>query len=190
MNELKSRLEAVLFASGEAVSIARLSLVFQVPEDEIVSAAEALDEEYVSGGHAIRVLRLGESLQMCSSPEYAEAISSVLEKRKPAALSQTAMETLAIVAYYQPVTQAYVSRIRGVDSAYSVSSLCDKGLIEVTGRLEAPGRPALYETTSLFLRTMGISSLEELPKLPDISASDGVEKLRARIDELTAVGGD
>lgn len=190
MNELKSRLEAVLFASGEAVSIARLSLVFQVPEEEVIDAAEALDDEFTSGGHALRVLRLGEMLQMCSSHEYADAISAVLEKRKPSVLSQPALETLAIVAYYQPVTQAYVSKIRGVDSSYTVSSLCDKGLVEVTGRLEAPGRPALYGTTPLFLRTMGISSIEELPKLPDISASDGVEKLRARIDELTIEDGD
>lgn len=190
MNDVKTNLEAVLFAAGEAVSIARISLVFQIPEDEVVAAAKALDEEYVSAHRALRVLRLGESLQMCSSTEYADIISAVLEKRKPSVLSQPALETLAIVAYYQPVTQAYVSKIRGVDSAYTVSTLCDKGLVEVTGRLEAPGRPALYRTTSLFLRTMGISNLEELPELPDISASDGVEKIRARIDELTVEEGD
>lgn len=188
MNDIKTKLEAVLFASGEAVSIARLSLVFQVPEEEIFAAASVLDAEYTSEGRALRVLRLGDYLQMCSSPEFADIISAVLEKRKPSVLSQPALETLAIVAYYQPVTQAYVSKIRGVDSAYTVSSLCDKGLIEVTGRLDAPGRPALYETTSLFLRTMGISSLEELPELPDISASDGIERIRAKIDELKVEG--
>ena len=94
------------------------------------------------------------------------------------------METLAIVAYYQPVTAAYVSRIRGVDSSYSVSSLTEKGLIESKGRLEAPGRPTLYGTTDLFLRTMQISDLSELPKLPEIASTEGIQQLQQAIDAL------
>ena len=99
-------------------------------------------------------------------------------------LSQSALETLAIVAYFQPVTRAYIDRVRGVDSSYTVGALMDRGLIEIAGRLEAPGRPALFRTTDVFLRTVGISRREELPPLPELSGSEGVEKLQQAIDEL------
>ena len=103
-------------------------------------------------------------------------------------LSPAALETLAVVAYYQPATAAYISRVRGVDSAYSVSSLVEKGLIEGKGRLEAPGRPVLYGTTDLFLRTMQIRDLSELPPLPEIASTEGIEKLQQAIDALQQNG--
>ena len=121
---------------------------------------------------------------MCSAPEFAPLITKTLEQRRPPALSQPALETLAIVAYFQPVTRAYVDRVRGVDSSYTVASLAERGLIEVCGRLDVPGRPALFRTTDVFLRTMGISGLSELPPLPDMTNSEGTEKLRQAIDEL------
>ena len=95
---------------------------------------------------------------------------------------------LTIIAYYQPTTRAYVDQIRGVDSSYTVSTLCERGLIEPCGRLEAPGRPTLYRTTDAFLRVMGISSLSELPALPDMSSTDGLEKLQAAIDTAKGRG--
>ena len=88
------------------------------------------------------------------------------------------------MAYFQPVTRAYIDQIRGVDSSYTVSTLLDRGLIEPAGRLDAPGRPTLYQTSALFLRTMGLTSLEELPVLPDMTSSEGAEKLEAAIQEL------
>ena len=99
-------------------------------------------------------------------------------------LSQPALETLAIVAYFQPVTRAYIDKIRGVDSAYTVSVLQERGLIEICGRLDVPGRPSIFRTTDVFLRTMGIRELSELPPLPDMTQSEGVEKLQHAIDEL------
>ena len=132
----------------------------------------------------MRILRLEDKLQMCSAPEYAPLITKTLEQRRPPMLSQPALETLAIVAYFQPVTRAYVDRVRGVDSSYTVGALTERGLIEVCGRLDVPGRPALFRTTDVFLRTMGISELSELPPLPDLTASEGVEKLQRAIDEL------
>ena len=99
-------------------------------------------------------------------------------------LSQPALETLAIVAYFQPVTRAYIDRVRGVDSSYTVSVLLDRGLIESCGKLDAPGRPSLFRTTEVFLRTMNISQLDELPPLPQLGESESVEKLRQSIDEL------
>ena len=100
-------------------------------------------------------------------------------------LSQAALETLAVVAYFQPVTRAYIEQVRGVDSSYSVGMLTDCGLIEECGRLEVPGRPAVFRTTDVFLRTMGVSSLSELPVLPVVSGGDGIDKLQRAIDQLT-----
>ena len=121
----------------------------------------------------IRIVRMDASYQMCSAPEYAPYIRKTLEGRKPPRLSQPALEVLAIIAYYQPVTRAYVDQIRGVDSAYTVGLLLERELIEESGRLAVPGRPILYRTTKNFLRSFGMSSLEELPPLPDGSQEGG-----------------
>lgn len=184
MINILSAVEAVLFAVGEPVPVARLSLILGAGEEEISSAAAELAELYEKEQRGMRVLRLGDKLQMCSAPEYAPIITKALEQRKPAMLSQSALETLSVVAYFQPVTRAYIDQVRGVDSSYSVASLAERGLIEECGRLEAPGRPALFRTTDVFLRTMGIERLENLPPLPDMTHSDGIDKLQQTIDEL------
>ena len=189
MAELTSALEAILFASGESIPTARLSLVLGADEEEILRCAAELAEEYEKNGRGIRLLRLDDRLQLCSAPEYAPYVAKALEQRKPAQLSQSALETLAITAYFQPVTRAYIDQVRGVDSSYTVSTLLDRGLIAIAGRLDAPGRPALLKTTDVFLRTMGISSLAELPKLPDMNGGDGVLELQRRIEELQSNGG-
>ena len=184
MTDLISALEAVLFAAGEAVPAARLSLVLGIEEEEILRAAAELSERCVAENRGVRVLRLGEKLQMCSAPEFASLIGRILEQRKPPMLSQPALETLSIVAYFQPVTRAYIDQVRGVDSSYTVASLLERGLIERCGRLDVPGRPSLFRTTDTFLRVMGLSELSQLPKLPDMTGSEGVEKLQQTIDEL------
>ena len=190
MAELTSALEAILFASGESIPTARLSLVLGVDEEEILRCARELAEGYERENRGIRLLRLDDRLQLCSAPEYAPYVAKALEQRKPAQLTQSALEALAIVAYFQPVTRAYIDQVRGVDSSYTVSTLLERGLIEVAGRLDVPGRPSLLKTTDVFLRTMGVSSLEELPKLPDMSGGDGVVELQRRIEELQSNGGD
>ena len=182
--DMVSALEAILFAAGESVPVARLSLVLNTAEEEILQAAEELAESCRREGRGVRILRLEDRLQMCSAPEYAPLITKTLEQRRPPALSQPALETLAIVAYFQPVTRAYVDRVRGVDSSYTVGALAERGLIEECGRLDVPGRPALFRTTDVFLRTMGISKLSELPPLPDMTSGEGIEKLQKAIDEL------
>lgn len=184
MTDICARLEAVLFASGEPVPIGRLSLILNITEEQVVSTAYELKDIYESNNHSIGVLFLDKKIQICTKPDFASYVTKVLEQRKPPQLSQSALETLSIVAYYQPATNAYISKIRGVDSSYSISTLLDKGLIEVKGKLEAPGRPSLYGTTDVFLRTMNISSLEELPELPDISSNEGIEKLKEQIEAL------
>lgn len=184
MTDINSAIEAILFASGDSMPIARLSLILRTDEGEIERAAEELAKQYEQENRGIRLLRLEDRLQMCSAPEYAEYISLAMEQRKPPMLSQPALETLAIAAYYQPVTRAYIDQVRGVDSSYTVGMLAERGLIESCGRLDVPGRPNLYKTTDAFLRTMGISSLSELPPLPDMTSTEGLEKLQTAIDEL------
>lgn len=186
MTDLKAALEAVLFAAGESVPVGRLSLVFSVEQDVILQAAKELAEEYSREQRGIRLLRMDNKLQLCSAPDYAQLIIKTLEQRKPPMLSQSALETLAIVAYYQPVTRAVIEKMRGVDSSYTVSALQERGLIEACGKLEAPGRPTLFATTDVFLRVMGIQSLQQLPPLPEVQGSEGTEALRksiARIQE-------
>ena len=125
MTDLKSALEAVLFAAGDPVPIGRLSLAFAAPPEEIESAAALLAEEYEREGRGIRLLRMEDRLQLCSAPDFVSLITKTLEQRRPPMLSAAALETLAIVAYYQPVTRAVVEKMRGVDSSYTVSSLQD-----------------------------------------------------------------
>jgi segregation and condensation protein B len=182
--DISAALEAILFAAGESVPLARLSLVLDTDEEELGQIAGELAARYEREGRGIRILRLDDRLQMCSDPDYAPFVIKALEQRRPPMLSQSALETLAIVAYYQPVTRATIDRVRGVDSSYTVGALAERGLIEICGRLDAPGRPALFRTTDVFLRTMGIARLSELPPLPELAGSEGVEKLQQAIHEL------
>ncbi len=184
MIDISSAIEAILFAAGDSVPVARLSLVLGVDEKEINLRAKELQDKYSFEQRGMRILRLDDKLQMCSAPEFAPFITKTLEQRKPAMLSQAALETLAIVAYFQPVTRAYIDQVRGVDSAYTVGMLTERGLIEVCGRLDVPGRPSLFRTTDVFLRTMGISELSQLPPLPDMTNGEGIEKLQNAIDEI------
>lgn len=182
---LSSALEAILFAAGDSVPLARLSLVLGVDAELVSETVAQLSALYEDEGRGMRILLLDDKVQMCSAPEYAAVISRCLEQRKPPMLSQAALETLAVVAYFQPVTRAYVEQVRGVDSSYTVSMLTERGLIEECGRLEAPGRPAVFRTTDVFLRTMGVRKLSELPVLPEISGSEGLEKIQSAIEKLT-----
>ena len=167
IKELESALEGVLFASGEPVPVERLCLGLEVDRPTLDAVAQQLMDKYRYERRGIRLVRLDTSYQLCSAPEYAPHIRKTLESRKPARLSQPALEVLAIIAYYQPVTRAYVDQVRGVDSAYTVSLLLERDLIEEAGRLAVPGRPVLFRTTKTFLRSFGLTNLEELPELPE-----------------------
>ena len=169
IKELESALEGVLFAAGEPVPVERLCLGLELDRPTLDAVAQQLMDKYSYQRRGIRLLRLETSYQLCSAPEYADYIRKTLESRKPARLSQPALEVLAVIAYYQPVTRAYVDQVRGVDSSYTVGLLLERELIEEAGRLAVPGRPVLFRTTKNFLRSFGLSSLEELPELPDSS---------------------
>ena len=164
-NDLQRALMAILFAAGEPVDAKRLSVSLETDEDEIHREAQSLMDQLAYHRSGIRILRLENAYQMCSSGEMAQVVTKTLETRKPPKLSASQMEALTIIAYYQPATKAYVEQLRGVDSAYSISALLTKKLIEECGRLNVPGRPILYRTTPDFLRTFGLNSLEDLPEI-------------------------
>ena len=162
----------------------RLCLSLEADRPTLDAVAQRLMDQYSYERRGIRLLRLDASYQMCSAPEYADYVRKTLESRKPARLSQPALEVLAIIAYYQPVTRAYVDQVRGVDSSYTVGLLLERDLIEESGRLAVPGRPILYRTTKTFLRSFGLSSLEELPELP--SGTQEGDQMTLKLEEAVA----
>ena len=175
LEELKRAIEAILFASGERIELQRLCTALETDSDEVEAAADALVDQYAFERRGIRILKLNLGYQMVSAGEMANFVTKALETRKPPKLSSSQLETLTIIAYYQPATKAMVEQIRGVDSSYSVAALLNKKLIEEAGRLNVPGRPIQYKTTPDFLRTFGISSLEELPPIDKITFGEPIE---------------
>ena len=167
--ELERAIEAILFAAGERVEISRLAMALETDPDEVERTADALADRLAFERRGIRILKLEQGYQMVSSGEMTDYVTKALETRKPPKLSSSQLEALTIIAYYQPATKAMVEQIRGVDSSYSISALMNKKLIEEAGRLNVPGRPIQYKTTPDFLRTFGLSSLEELPSIEKIS---------------------
>ena len=172
--EIQRIVEAILFAAGERIEISRLAAVLEVDQEEIVTAVDALADEFAFNRRGVRILKLENGYQMVSSGEMADYVTRALETRKSPRLSASQLETLTIVAYYQPATKAMVEQIRGVDSSYSVGALLNKKLIEEAGRLNVPGRPILYKTTPDFLRTFGLRSLEELPAIEKVSLGEPI----------------
>ena len=176
MKEIEAAVEGILFASGEPVHIDRICLAAELDRPTAELVLQKLMDYYSFERRGMRLLRLEDSWQLCSAPEYADVIRRAFEIRKPAKLSQPALEVLTILAYYQPTTRAYVDQIRGVDSSYTVGLLLDRHLIEECGRLQVPGRPRLYRTTKAFLRAFHLNSLEDLPEMPGMEA-DGQLRL-------------
>ena len=165
--QIRAACEAILFASGEPLECARIAEALELDMDTVSGALWELARSLDERGSGICLLRLGGKYQLCSRVEYAQQVRSVLDIKKNAPLSPAAFEVLAVVAYNQPVTKAYVEQIRGVDCSGVISTLCQKGLLEEKGRLDLPGRPLLYGTTPDFLRCFCLSSLSELPELPE-----------------------
>ena len=182
MKEIESAIEGILFASGEPVHVDRICVALELDRPTAEQVLQKLMDYYSYERRGIRLLHIEDSWQLCSAPDYAEYIRRAFEIRKPAKLSQPALEVLTIIAYYQPTTRAFVDQIRGVDSAYTVGLLLDRHLIEECGRLQVPGRPRLYRTTKAFLRAFHLNSLDDLPEIPGLEA-DG----QLRLDDDGAV---
>lgn len=176
IKELEAAVEGILFASGEPVHIERICIALELDRPTAEQVLQRLGDYYSYERRGIRLVRMEDSYQLCSSPDHADTICKAFEIRKTAKLSQPALEVLTIIAYYQPTTRAYVDQVRGVDSSYTMSLLLERGMIEECGRLQVPGRPHLYRTTKKFLRDFHLGSLDELPEMPGIE-TDGQLRL-------------
>ena len=166
IKQYQAAIEAILFASGEPVPVSRLALALELDEETTRRIAEDWAQDVNTREGGMTALRLDDQYQLCSSKAYAGYVRKAMDIRRNTPLSQAAMEVLAIIAYNQPVTRPFVEQVRGVDCSAVVQGLQQKGLIEEKGRMDLPGRPLLYGTTSNFLRCFGIASLDQLPPLP------------------------
>ena len=182
IKEYKGAIEAILFANGEPISLSRIAESLELDMETALRLTEDLVNEYALREGGLRILRLENSYQMCSDKEYAQPVRRALDLRRNTPLSQAAMEVLAIVAYNQPVTRAFIDQVRGVDCGAVVQGLMAKSLIEERGRLEFPGRPLLYGTTNDFLRCFGLNSIAELPPLPQNAADEVM--VETTLDEI------
>lgn len=179
IHDVEKAIEAILFAAGYPVTYEKLSLVIGLSQRDVRRFVEHMAEGYEERG--IQLLMYPDACQLCTKEIFAPYIREALGIRRGGNLSASSMEVLAVVAYNQPVTRAFVDTVRGVDSSYAVSSLLDKGLIEACGRLDAPGRPMLYQTTEKFLRVFGLSSLADLPETEALGVAE------ATLNEAAAV---
>ena len=168
----KGAIEAIIFASGEPIPLEKIAAAMELGKTETKALVAAVMEEFNQMHSGIQIIQINDSYQMCTKAEFESHIRLALELKNNTPLSAAALEVLAIVAYHQPVTKAFLEQVRGVDSSSVLNGLFAKGLVEERGRLELPGRPLLYGTTQNFLRCMGLSSLEELPEVPDPKDTD------------------
>ena len=170
--EIERAVEAILFATGDPVELSRIAEILDVDEPSLERIITNLRDYYDFEQRGVRIVKLDNSYQMCSAPQFAEYIRKALETKKAPRLSPPLLEVLSVIAYRQPVTRAYVEQVRGVDCSYSITSLTEKGLIKESGRLDVPGKPILYRTTKDFLRVFGLESLNDLPELPEFSDTE------------------
>ena len=192
---IESMLEAVLFASGEPIELSKLASALEIDELVVEENLKALANDYVEREAGLRILRLEDKYQLCSCLDYAPQIRTVLQQKKNTPLSNAAFEVLAIIAYNQPVTRAFIEQVRGVDCSAVIGGLCAKELIEEKGRLDLPGQPIVYGTTADFLRCFCMESLEDLPALPedekeedgedDSDLDESVDSSLAQNDEIS-----
>ncbi len=170
--------EAVLFAAAEPIEYTKIACALGVDDEQVLLCIDELNSKYSAEDSGICLLKLETKYQLCSKKEFVDVVRNVLDLKRNAPLSQAAFEVLAIIAYNQPITKPYIEQIRGVDCSGVVNTLCQKGLVEEKGRLDVPGKPVLYGTTSDFLRCFSLNSLDELPELP----KDDKEVLMSDVD--------
>ena len=168
-----SKLEAMLFAAGDPVEVAKLAEVLEIDVETVSKMLSAMYDERDSG---LMIIKVDNKYQLCTREKYSEEVRKLLEIKKNTPLSNAAFEVLAIVAYNKTVTRAFIEQVRGVDCSGPVSSLVQKGLIEEKGRLDLPGRPLIYGTTDRFLRCFSLNSLEDLPDLPQTEEIEKISK--------------
>lgn len=167
INEGISVVEAILFAHGEPIEAEKLCAAAGIEEDTLTKLIQLLGDRYEADESALTVMKLGNSYQLAVRAEFIDYVRAALETKKNTPLSPAAMEVLTIIAYNQPVTKGFVEHIRGIDSSSVVNSLVEKNLLEEAGRLDVPGKPIAYRTTPAFLRCFQLTSIDDLPPLPN-----------------------
>ena len=181
VNEMQAAAEAMLFACGEPLEIDRIAEILEIDAENAESLVLNIAAKYDDSNSGIKIVKMDRKYQICTRKEYAEQVRDILDMKKNAPLSQAAFEVLAVVAYNQPITKAYIEQVRGVDCSGVISTLCQKGLIEEVGRLELPGRPLIYGTTAEFLKCFCINSLDDLPDIPELKEKS-VEEQEAEVE--------
>lgn len=171
IREIQAVIEAVLFAAGDPVELERLADIVDVDKRSLKEILKKMMDSYSYERRGIHIIRMEDSYQMCTNGAYAEYVGRLAEPPRKQNLSNAALEVLSIVAYKQPVTRSTVEHIRGVNCDYIVNRLIERNFIEEVGRLEAPGRPILFGTTKHFMRSFGLSELEELPEFDSLGQS-------------------
>lgn len=189
IKEVKCILEAILFAAGYPVSYEKLSEVLELDQAQIRAILEDEAESYDERG--IQLIMFDQSCQLCTKEKYESYVKQALGMRSGGGLSNSSLEVLAIVAYNQPVTRAFIEQVRGVDSSYAIGVLCERQMIEAVGKLDVPGRPNLYATTADFLRCFGLRSLDELPQNEILAEAGELDLVNAgEIAEIESDSGD
>lgn len=187
-------IEAVMYAAGHPVTYTTLAKVLETTPGIVKRVAREFCEEYndesSSLPRGVMMICFDDSCQLCTKEAFGTEIRAALGIKRGGNLSQSSIETLAVIAYNEPVTRAFVDTVRGVDSSYAITSLSEKNMIEACGRLDVPGRPILYRTTENFLRVFGITSLEELPEVALPSGSATVIQERIEFDEASEENND
>ena len=162
----KAIIEAILFACGRPVDVKELITALELPEEDIIKLIQSMQEEYSRENRGIELIRVEDGYTLCSKKEYYEYIYPMFDNRGKPNISNAAMETLAIIAYNPKITRAEIESIRGVNSDATIYKLLEYNLIEDAGKSDLPGKPTVYRTTKEFLKTFGMSDLNELPELP------------------------
>ncbi|MCL2056842.1 MAG: SMC-Scp complex subunit ScpB [Oscillospiraceae bacterium] len=166
LEALERKIEAILFAGGDPIEADKIAAALDIEENSVKNLIERIRDRYHAQQSPFDIVSLSGAYQMCTLPEYSDIIRAALSIRRNNPLSQAALEVLAVIAYNQPVTRAFVEQVRGVDCSAIIRNLAEKGLTEEAGRLNIPGKPIAYRTTAGFLRSFGLESLQQLPTLP------------------------
>ena len=168
----ENALEAILFASGDSVELSKLAYCLSLDEKTTKLLLANMIDRYAEENRGVKIIRINDAYQMCTSDDYFEFVSRLIKAPVKKVLSPVLLETLAIIAYKQPVSRAMIEEVRGVDATHAVNKLLEYNLIREAGRLDAPGKPILFATSDEFLKHFGMSGLEDLPRLPEISEDD------------------
>lgn len=183
MNELKPIIEAMLFASGREIDEKEFMGILELNKEEFENIINAMQKEYIESNRGLEIIKIDNKYQFCTKKEYFEYIYPLFDNRAKPNLSNPALETLSIIAYNPKITRAEIEAIRGVNSDGTIYKLLEYNLIEEAGRLEAPGRPTTYKTTTHFLKTFGLESLKELPELPKYKLDENEQIVLEGFDE-------